>query len=195
MEFGEEGEILEAEGVSVNPALAALFFSREEAEGAIKSWAPVITDPTPPLPATSEWYWNLDWLNKAIIVCDDPCAILQMKTWVVVSGITDVVFLFNMAIRYGVPFKLMVKQSDVRKIDLVELHIQASWVEALQGLYAPGFTETNLDYGKGGATTYHRYRDQVDALLKCPHTTAFIAAGGILSFLAQLYDDEIVSRF
>ncbi|KAJ7918333.1 hypothetical protein B0H13DRAFT_1869513 [Mycena leptocephala] len=65
----------------------------------------------------------------------------------------------------------------------------------LEAIYSLGFTETFLEFGSGGAACYARYLSMILALLSRPHAVAFIAAGGILSFLAQLYDKELVLRF
>jgi hypothetical protein len=65
----------------------------------------------------------------------------------------------------------------------------------LHATYTVGFTELFLDFGAGGATCYAQYLSQILALLSRPHAVAFIAAGGILSFVAQLYNQELVCRF
>jgi hypothetical protein len=65
----------------------------------------------------------------------------------------------------------------------------------VEAIYSLGFTETFLEFGSGGAACYARYLSQILSLLSRPHAVAFIAAGGILSFLAQLYDKELVHRF
>ncbi|KAJ7470480.1 hypothetical protein FB451DRAFT_1368362 [Mycena latifolia] len=62
-------------------------------------------------------------------------------------------------------------------------------------LYAPGYNDVQLQYRLGNDTCYGAYLSNVGMLLSCPHAVAFVAMGGILSFIAQTYDEDIVFRY
>ncbi|KAJ7937016.1 hypothetical protein B0H13DRAFT_1853080 [Mycena leptocephala] len=91
-------------------------------------------------------------------------------------------------------FELYIKQSDVRKVGMPS-QVTSLIRSTLLATYTMGLTEIFLDFGAGGATCYARYLSQILALLSHPHAVAFIAAGGILSFIAQLYNKELVTEF
>ncbi|KAJ7721067.1 hypothetical protein DFH07DRAFT_972406 [Mycena maculata] len=167
--------------------------SREEAVEAIRRWAPVLTGFEELIPAPNLWYWNDIWLNRSVLVISEPRSELRMKVWAACLGYDDFVQVLNMAIRCGVSFSLYVHQGEVGALGLSQKMTETT-KEMLRAMYAPGFVELTLSYGTGGVTLYARYRSMIDALLKRPHATAFIFAGGYLSWLAQLYDENLVER-
>ncbi|KAJ6590389.1 hypothetical protein DFH09DRAFT_908381, partial [Mycena vulgaris] len=61
--------------------------------------------------------------------------------------------------------------------------------------YAPGYVDSQLRYGLGHASLYGKYLGRIRDLLARPHAIAFISQGGLLSFVAQLYDEHLVFRF
>ncbi|KAJ7097373.1 hypothetical protein C8R44DRAFT_552457, partial [Mycena epipterygia] len=61
--------------------------------------------------------------------------------------------------------------------------------------YAPGYVDEQLKYSLGFSSQYDAYKAIVGALLARPEAVAFIAAGGVLSYIAQLYDDSLAFRF
>ncbi|KAJ7502564.1 hypothetical protein B0H11DRAFT_1671365, partial [Mycena galericulata] len=65
----------------------------------------------------------------------------------------------------------------------------------LTALYAQGHVDQQLKYGLGYEDLYREYIINVGNLLSRPNAIAFIAAGGLLSFIAQMYDNTLVSRF
>ncbi|KAJ7470048.1 hypothetical protein B0H11DRAFT_2434506 [Mycena galericulata] len=169
------------------------FQTRDEAVEAIRTWASVLTGFAPPKTAPITWYWNTDWLRKSILVVKDERSALRMKTWAACLDFHDFAQVLNMAILYGVQFQLFVPQGEVRQIG-VSLELPSLLRSTLEALYSPGYVEQTLTYGLGGVTLYARYLGIINALLKRPHAIAFIFAGGILSYLAQLYDDDLVDR-
>ncbi|KAJ7431219.1 hypothetical protein B0H11DRAFT_2386303 [Mycena galericulata] len=172
---------------------AVVFQTRDEAVDAIREWASVLTTFAPPKTAPITWYWNTDWLRKSILVVKEERSALRMKTWAACLDFHDFAEVLNMAILYGVPFQLFVPQSQVRQVG-VSLELPSLLRSTLEALYSPGYVEQTLSYGLGGVTLYARYLGIINALLKRPHAIAFIFAGGILSYLAQLYDDDLVDR-
>ncbi|KAJ7827584.1 hypothetical protein B0H13DRAFT_1656833 [Mycena leptocephala] len=145
-------------------------------------------------PVRHDGWWNHDWLSKAILVCEDYRTYVRMKTWAACCDAKDICDILNMAICYGAAFELCVRQTDARKVGM-PTQVTSLLQSTLHATYAVGFTEIFLDFGAGGATCYGRYLSQILALLSRPHAVAFIAAGGILSFIAQLYNKELVCRF
>ncbi|KAJ7854022.1 hypothetical protein B0H13DRAFT_1903834 [Mycena leptocephala] len=170
------------------------FQTRNEAIHAIESWSSGITELKPPVLWEDDGWWNHDWLSKAILVCEDYRTYIRMKTWAACCDAKDICDILNMAICYGAAFELYVRQTDARKVGM-PTQVTSLLQSTLHATYAAGFTEIFLDFGAGGATCYGRYLSQILALLSRPHAVAFIAAGGILSFIAQLYNKELVCRF
>ncbi|KAJ7681128.1 hypothetical protein B0H17DRAFT_943361 [Mycena rosella] len=62
-------------------------------------------------------------------------------------------------------------------------------------MYSPGYMDDSLVYGRGGVECYNQYQTAVTSLLERSHAVAFIAASGLLSFIAQMYDKDLVNRF
>ncbi|KAJ6526120.1 hypothetical protein DFH09DRAFT_1415979 [Mycena vulgaris] len=172
----------------------ARFQSREEASEKIRTWSRHILDVVEKEAAGEEW-WNIEWLQNSILVCDDFRSFVRFKTWAACDdSINDVITILNKAIRSGVPFGIYVRQGSARKLgDLQPL--TALQLATSASLYSLGYTDTLLEYGSGGVRLFFRYTSQVGALLSRPHAVAFIAAGGILSFLAQMFDAELLNRF
>jgi hypothetical protein len=106
----------------------------------------------------------------------------------------DICEVLNMALCYGVPFVLYIKIGNICKVGM-STHISSLICSTLESLYDVGFQESYLQFGSGGTACYGRYLAQILALLSCPHAIVFIAAGGILSFIAQIYNKELVYRF
>jgi hypothetical protein len=84
--------------------------------------------------------------------------------------------------------------ADVRKVGM-PTHHSSLILATLESLYDVGFQESFLQFGTGGASCYGRYLAQILVLLSRLHAITFIAAGGILSFIAQIYDKELAHRF
>ncbi|KAJ7846459.1 hypothetical protein B0H13DRAFT_2363010 [Mycena leptocephala] len=154
----------------------ARFQSREDAVRAILDWSPLIRELQAPIVWNTDIWWNRTWLEKVMLICEDSRTRVRMKTWAACCGFQDICDMLNMVLCYGAPIALYVNFT-------------------LESLYDIGFVESYLQFGSGGATCYGRYLAQILALLSCPHAIAFIAAGGILSFITQIYDKELVYRF
>ncbi|KAJ7499678.1 hypothetical protein FB451DRAFT_1014775 [Mycena latifolia] len=145
--------------------------------------------------AYPEWYWNIDWVNQSILVCDDSRSLVQMKTWAICDeDATDFIEILNRAVRSGVSFALYIKIEDVNNMGPTT-PITALQRHTLSSLYAPGHREPALAYETGGEALYARYLSRLDTLLPRLHAVAFIAAGGVVSFVAQLYAENLAERF
>ncbi|KAJ7690739.1 hypothetical protein B0H17DRAFT_1134248 [Mycena rosella] len=68
---------------------------------------------------------------------------------------------------------------------------QTCWTHSMP----PTYVDTLLTYGQGGKATYLSYCAQLNYLLKHPHARAFIAKGGVLCWLAELYNLGLVGKF
>ncbi|KAJ7873403.1 hypothetical protein B0H13DRAFT_2349100 [Mycena leptocephala] len=207
--INEEGEILPentSDDIDLTPAVPfddapgplesfqARFQSREEAVQAIREWSSCMTEFQAPIVWNTDVWWNRTWLEKAILICEDSRTPIRMKVWAACCELGDLCDVLNMALCYGAAFALYVKLSDVRKVGM-PVHVSSLLRSTVESLYDVGFTEIFLQFGSGGAACYGRYLSQILALLSRPHAVAFIAAGGILSFIAQNYDKELVYRF
>ncbi|KAF8190030.1 hypothetical protein K438DRAFT_1832515 [Mycena galopus ATCC 62051] len=181
--------------INVDQTDHALLLSRDDAVQEIKSWAisSQVSEFSTPGRGSADWYWKVRWLNATMLLCKDERALLHMKAWAACLAFTDIVEVLNFAICYGVPFQLFVKQSEVQSLGL-QVDMSESEAMALDAMYSPGFVESPLDYGSGGAPLYARYLSKVHELLRRPHATGFIYLGGLPSYVAQVYDTLLVDR-
>ncbi|KAF8145904.1 hypothetical protein K438DRAFT_1991368 [Mycena galopus ATCC 62051] len=118
----------------------------------------------------------------------------RMRAWAAVRPITDIAVVLMMALASGVPFELYVDEATVDSIGVTPI-FSALMRKTLEAVYSPGYSETHLTYGSGGGELYARYSSQILGLLSRPHTVAFLYLGGVCSFIAQLYNEELVARF
>ncbi|KAJ7101262.1 hypothetical protein B0H15DRAFT_769446 [Mycena belliarum] len=137
--------------------------------------------------------WDESWLGAAVLVCDDDRSSLRMKIFAACCGVNSITEVMELAIRFGLPFALYVPAARVREF--------ARWDQAdsldeetLDALYSPGYRDAQLLYGTGGAALYEQYRAILHHLLRRPHATAFIFAGGVLRFVAENYHKGLVQR-
>ncbi|KAJ7852256.1 hypothetical protein B0H13DRAFT_1904709 [Mycena leptocephala] len=193
-ELVEASEILFNQPPGPTESYQARFQSREEAIQASRDWSPLIMELQAPIVWNTDIWWNCTWLEKAMIVCEDSHTRVRMKTWAVCCGLQDICDVLNMVLCYGAPFALYIKLANIRKVGM-PTHISSLIYSTLESLYDIGFVESHLQFGSGGVACYGRYLAQISALLSHPHAVAFIMAGGILSFIAQIYDKELVYRF
>ncbi|KAJ7224235.1 hypothetical protein GGX14DRAFT_557121 [Mycena pura] len=101
--------------------------------------------------------------------------------------------LLDFAIRFGIPFQLCIKLSEVHAFRTEKLSLIAREINGAP--YTPGFEDATLEYKSGGASLYKNYLANVAALLDRPEAVAFIAKGGILRFLAEKYCPGLIKRF
>ncbi|KAF8139339.1 hypothetical protein K438DRAFT_1996075 [Mycena galopus ATCC 62051] len=173
--------------------LSTRFRSREEAVGAIREWSKHYTEFKAPAPLEGIDLINREWLEVAILVCEVP-SMARMRAWAAVCPITNIAVILFMAVACGVPFELYVDEASVDSIGVTPV-FTGLMRKTLELLYAPGFSETHLSYGAGGGELYTRYSSQMLGLLSRPHATAFLYKGGVLSFIAQLYNEDLITRF
>ncbi|KAJ7091551.1 hypothetical protein B0H15DRAFT_948487 [Mycena belliarum] len=176
------------------PSNGRSFASREEALAEIKRWAPKVTDDEPTIPAYDGLDWWHPWLSAALLVCEDERSMLRMKTYAACRPeINSIVDIIELALRFGVNFTLYVPVARIREFSYTHI-VEPLDKETLDALYAPGYRDTPLSYGTGGAALYEQYRGSLNALLRRPHATAFIFLGGVLRYVAELYNRNLVHR-
>ncbi|KAF8147017.1 hypothetical protein K438DRAFT_1780337 [Mycena galopus ATCC 62051] len=103
--------------------------------------------------------------------------------------------LLELAIRFGMPFELYVHRSRVREFRDVLIPTLA--IKTLGSLYQPGYIDQQLSWSKegGNKTSYAMYETILNGLLDHPEAVGFISARGVYSYVAQLYNPDLVARF
>ncbi|KAJ7793229.1 hypothetical protein B0H13DRAFT_1492518, partial [Mycena leptocephala] len=140
--------------------------------------------------------WNKEWLAKAILVCDDERSYWRLKAYAAVyPGLTKIEELLEVAIRLAIPFALYIKRSDVR--DFRDLNVSSLDLNTLGALYAPGYVDLPLTWTGvgGGPAAYNQYEARMGPLLARPEAVAFIGHGGVVRFVAEVYEENLVYRF
>ncbi|KAF8208332.1 hypothetical protein K438DRAFT_1755026 [Mycena galopus ATCC 62051] len=169
------------------------FRSCDEAASTIRNWAGKYVEFKALAPLEGLELVNREWFNSAILVCDIR-SMARMRAWAAVCPITDIAVVLMMALACGVPFELYVDEAKVDSIGVTPM-FSALMRKTLEAIYSPGYSETHLTYGSGGGELYARYSSQILGLLACPHAIAFLYLGGVCSFIAQLYNEELINRF
>ncbi|KAF8206125.1 hypothetical protein K438DRAFT_1931422 [Mycena galopus ATCC 62051] len=84
--------------------------------------------------------------------------------------------LLEVAIWHGIPFAIFVKCSTI---------------------YEPGFQDITLDWSKRGvnAAAFNTYQSNVGTFLACPEAPIVVPEGGVMRYVAELFDPEILQRF
>ncbi|KAJ6530384.1 hypothetical protein DFH09DRAFT_1326898 [Mycena vulgaris] len=202
----EEGQITEHEMEEESmPSLEALaryqpmLRQREVACETISDWARLVIPQEPPAMAPSgrpyadEWLWVIDWMEKSYLVCSDRRSLLRMKVFAAREKDATILGIITRAIQFGIPFSLYIDARNAR--DFSNRNITPLDRSTLSALYAAGYIDAQLRYGLGDVALYGEYLGKVRMILVRPHAIAFISLGGILSFIAQLYDEQLVFRF
>ncbi|KAJ7142939.1 hypothetical protein C8R44DRAFT_726232 [Mycena epipterygia] len=171
----------------------ARFPSREAAVDAIEDWVPSVLEWHPVMPALDGLSWNAEWLENAIIVCHDERNLVRLKAIAVCYGMGRIEDVLTLALQFGMSFSLYVKMGEVRRFS--DHQISALRRRTLASLYTPGYADVPLTYGLGGAALFGQYEGQLFHLLDRPHAVAFIAMGGILRYVASLFNEDLVHRF
>ncbi|KAJ7691793.1 hypothetical protein B0H17DRAFT_1133579 [Mycena rosella] len=108
-------------------------------------------------------------LGKGVLVFDDLRAQVRMRLWPnIFENMDSIEDLLNLAIRYGVPFNIFYKMSD---IPLFQEHNRVTDLErkTLPGTLEPGYPDTKLSWAGNGADTLSKYLDLVATLLTRPY--------------------------
>ncbi|KAJ6517107.1 hypothetical protein DFH09DRAFT_940508 [Mycena vulgaris] len=116
-----------------------------------------------------------------------------MKYFAALDKEATILGVITRAIQFGIAFSLCIDTGDVR--DFSNNNITPLDRNTLAALYAPGYVDAQLHYGLGDLALFGIYLGRIRELLAHPHAIAFIAQGGLLSFIAQLYDEQLVFRF
>ncbi|KAJ7109092.1 hypothetical protein C8R44DRAFT_884183 [Mycena epipterygia] len=151
---------------------------RKEAEDAIIFWAPLLVQKEPEREYSDEWLWDIEWLDKAYLVCKDKRTLVCMKILAIGHLDLDIVGILTLSIKYGFALGLYVEEGVIREFS--NRNITTLTRLTVATLYASGYVDTQLKYTLGFETQY---------------AVAFIAAGGVLSYVAQMYDENLVFRF
>ncbi|KAJ7099578.1 hypothetical protein B0H15DRAFT_944981 [Mycena belliarum] len=160
----------------------------------VEQWARKVTEVTPSIGGYAGLFWDLTWLSVAVLVCDDERSALRMKAYAACTpGVESITDVMEIAIRFGLPFEIYIPTSRARDFARGR-PVGALDQDTLDALYAPGYRDTLLTFGGGGAVLYEQYRGLLNALLRRPHAIAFIYAGGVLRFIAEAYDRRLVHR-
>jgi hypothetical protein len=115
-----------------------------------------------------------------------------MKIYAAYHEVEDVVEILTLAIRFGLQFGLYVKVDEV--LEFRNRNVTHLDSQTLGAIYAPGYVDECLSYGLGEIAAYTKYLSILGVLLIRPNAIAFIYAGGVLSFVAQMYDKDLVPR-
>ncbi|KAJ6482258.1 hypothetical protein C8R47DRAFT_1073554 [Mycena vitilis] len=146
-------------------------------------------EPPDPHPGT-DWYWVLNWLDHSYLVLKDPRSVIYLKVLAACTDTMDMIGVLNLAIWFGISFRLYTKASAAREFR--ERNITDLERNTLSALHAPGYVDECIPYTIGGVAAYGKYLATIGNLLNRPHTTAFIFSGGILSFIAMFYNPDLI---
>ncbi|KAJ7258135.1 hypothetical protein C8J57DRAFT_1516023 [Mycena rebaudengoi] len=178
---------------------ARLDYSVNQQEGLaieeLTGWATTITDFVPStMPFPNGRGFNPAWLDKALLHFPDPQAHLQVKTYTnCIEGVMYVEDILELAMRFRILFQLCVhinvanSFSRIPAEDLVFMDIPY--------MYTPGFVEPTLAFGRGGTSLFAQYEVLIKELLSRPNAVAFIAAGGVASWVAQFSDKTLLAWY
>ncbi|KAJ7435555.1 hypothetical protein FB451DRAFT_1062444 [Mycena latifolia] len=144
-------------------------------------------------PYKDEWLWDLQFVDVAYLVCKDDRTLLRLKAYAAYGEDTDVGQVLVRAIKFELAVGLYIRVGDAR--DFSNRNITSLEQSTLGAIYAPGRADTQLVYGLGQEDLYSEYLVKVGMLLARPHARAFIGLGGLLSFIAQVYDEDLVFRY
>jgi hypothetical protein len=162
---------------------------------AILDWAPAVTDLNPQIASYEGLQWNKKWLNHAVLVCKDKQSLLRFKVYAVAfEGLTEIKDILEMGIRFGISFQLYIPVSKAR--EFADSGISPLKQQSMSAMYAPGYVDPPIAWGsEGPAANYGVYVVSLFHLLKLPHAIAFVGLGGILRYIAEVYDQTIVHRW
>ncbi|KAJ7835421.1 hypothetical protein B0H13DRAFT_1913574 [Mycena leptocephala] len=171
------------------------FQTRKEAVDAILEWAPAVTDLEPQISEYEGLQWNKKWLIHAVLVCEDKRSLLRFKVYAAAfEGLTEIKDILEMGIRFGISFKLYIPVSKAR--EFADSGISLLERQSMAAMYAPGYVDSPIAWGnEGPAANYGVYLVSLFHLLKLPHAIAFVSLGGILRYIAEVYDKDIVHRW
>ncbi|KAJ6601841.1 hypothetical protein DFH09DRAFT_1302023 [Mycena vulgaris] len=191
----EPADVPSESSLAVVSGFHAPFESREQAVHVIQAYAPRITELEPLVGLYEGSNWNAEWINKSILVCSDARSLVHMKTYAACDDSIDKIEqVLDFALRFGLPFVIYTKMSDVRAF--ADRDVSALSKSTLDALYSPGYVDHPLAMnGQGGMALYEQYCRHLNNLLVCPHTVAFIGRGGILRFIAEYYNESLVDQF
>ncbi|KAJ7642544.1 hypothetical protein B0H17DRAFT_1216407 [Mycena rosella] len=150
-------------------------------------WSKKIVPLEPVKRKDNHTYWNIN--------CDDNHALLQMKLLDACSkGMADITDVLNQVIACRVPFELYVEQAEAQGVGHHPT-LTAAQQRALAVMYVPMYMDSFHVYGRGGVECHSHYFTAITSILEQPHPVALIVARGLLSFIAQAYDEDLVNRF
>jgi hypothetical protein len=150
----------------------------------------------PKKPAYDPLSWNLDWLDKAYLVCDDARTITRLKTLCALFSdeLDNMPSVLEYAMRFGMPFELYTQLQDAGSFRNHQLSTLA--LNTLPAIYDLGYADQVMSWaGTSEAAQFGVYLGTIFQLLQKPNATAFIAKGGICKFVAELFAPDLAYRF
>ncbi|KAJ7840342.1 hypothetical protein B0H13DRAFT_2366313 [Mycena leptocephala] len=169
------------------------FQTREEALGAIGDWVYTVMDFEPCGIDYEDLQWNQAWLKRAFLVFEDPRTLLRLKAIAACLSLERMEDVLKLAMRFGMKFEIYIKMRDVEFFRDASLTTLAR--STLGALFTPGYVDTPMKLSANGPEAqYVLYEAGLYHLLDRPEATAFLYAGGVLKFVAEVYDRNLAHR-
>ncbi|KAF8177939.1 hypothetical protein K438DRAFT_2180567 [Mycena galopus ATCC 62051] len=114
----------------------------------IQRWSDKSLEREPRYAPYEDLQWNAKWLAQGKLVCPQRSA-LKLKSIVALRpGIRQTSDILELAIRYGIPFAIFVKRSNVREFR--DILVPPFILKTLGSIYEPGFNDITLNWSKTG---------------------------------------------
>ncbi|KAJ7689538.1 hypothetical protein B0H16DRAFT_1257600, partial [Mycena metata] len=134
--------------------------------------------------------WDLQWLEGAVIVFDDQRTMTRLKG---IAAREDRAMskteLLELAMRYGMPFKLFSQISAVCD-DAGNQSVESL---AQKALYEPGYVDQPMTWVSTAGQKLV-YLGGIHALLARPNAVAFLFLGGLPKFIAETFAPQLAFR-
>ncbi|KAJ6513841.1 hypothetical protein C8R47DRAFT_938589, partial [Mycena vitilis] len=137
--------------------------------------------------------WSGEFLNKAVLILDDPASLVRFRYWAAFNDVETIVDILNLAIGRCVPFRLAIPESNVA--DFRPTIVSADERLITPHYYRVGHVEQPLSWGSGGMDFTGAYMIAMGNVLSRPHAIALVARGGILAWLVHQYRPSLVGSY
>ncbi|KAF8211150.1 hypothetical protein K438DRAFT_1959331 [Mycena galopus ATCC 62051] len=158
----------------------------------LQIWSDKSLETTPGYPRYEDLKWNPKWLSQGKLVCSARSA-LKLKSLVALHpDDKEVSDLLEFVIRFGIPFAIFVKRSRVH--DFRDVMIPPLLLRTMGSIYEPGFQDISLEWSRtrGSAAAFNVYKSNVGTVLSRPEGASAVACGGVIRYVAELFDPDIV---
>ncbi|KAJ7864406.1 hypothetical protein B0H13DRAFT_2069224 [Mycena leptocephala] len=169
------------------------FQTQEEALDAVNTWAYSVMEFEPCMMDYDDLVWNQAWLKRAILVFDDPCTMLRLKALAASLSLERMEDVLMLALRFGMKFGLYIK---MREAEFFRDPLLTPLARSTLGsLFTPGYVDAPMKLSANGPEAqYVLYEGGLYHLLAQPEATAFLYAGGVLKFVAEVYSKDLAHR-